>query len=275
MLFIYGHRKQYPTKNHGFLDYKFLLRRIQFTCNTAKGEGSHSSRDLETFMDIRWERTPSLLSHYKASIFIYHASMRCFQDLLIDSLLYDVLQQYPQGISEYDLMQALQERGDIPLLENAFSNKLNMFRAHFILYHALYQLRDQLWNDQLAHLDINSIMVCLQEYRAASAGLMPQDPLREYYLNLDNLEMTSEEDVEALLDAFWIRFNSQTERESALKVLELNDTNDISLIKSQYKRLAMQHHPDRGGSKTMLQKINAAKSFLVAHHARETKKILE
>lgn len=221
------------------------------------------------------QRMPNPSADYKPHHFHYDAPMSSLHDLLIDSLLYDVLCCYPDGINEYDLMQALQDRGDIPVLENAFSSKLNMFRAHFILYHALYLLRDRLWEEQTGHLEINSVMVYLQDYRQGETALMPADPLREYYLDLSNLELTSAADVEALLNAFWIKFNAQNERESALRILQLEEPCDISAIKTQYRRLAMLHHPDRGGSKTELQKINAAKRFLLVQYARESKRILD
>ena len=201
--------------------------------------------------------------------------MRCLQDLLIDDLLLDILNEHPQGITEYDLIQALQARGQIPILENAFSNNLNMFRAHFVLFNALYKLRDQLWQDQIAQLDITSIMVTLSPYQQGQHDLVHHDPLRAYYLDLNNLDLTSAEDVENLLNAFWVKFNAQTERQRALEILELNEPVDLLMIKSQYKRLAMQHHPDRGGDKHTLQKINAAKDFLVNYHRQTDRKILE
>jgi DnaJ-domain-containing protein 1 len=205
----------------------------------------------------------------------YYQIMRGLQDLLIDDLLLEILYKHPQGITEYDLMQLLQERGQIPVLENAFSSQLNMFRAHFVLFNALYQLRDQLWHDEIAHLDITSIMITLGPYLQGDSGIVLHDPLREYYLNLDNLELTSAQDVEDLLSAFWIKFNAQSERLQALAILELEENVDLQTIRSQYKRLAMQHHPDRGGDKHTLQKINAAKDFLVKHHQTIARKILD
>ena len=201
--------------------------------------------------------------------------MRYLQDFLIDDLLLEILRKHPQGITEYDLMQALQERGDIPVLENAFTSHLNMFRAHFVLFNALYQLRDQLWQDEIAQLDITSIMITLGPYQPGENDLMHHDSLRDYYLNLENLELTSAQDVDDLLNAFWIKFNAQTERRQALEILELTEAVDIQTIKDQYRRLAMQHHPDRGGDKQTLQKINAAKDFLIRHHQTIGRKILK
>ncbi|NNG14653.1 MAG: DnaJ domain-containing protein, partial [Gammaproteobacteria bacterium] len=42
----------------------------------------------------------------------------------------------------------------------------------------------------------------------------------------------------------------------------LDDPVSDADIKQQYRRLAMQHHPDRGGDDATLQKINAAMNIL-------------
>ena len=194
--------------------------------------------------------------------------MRDLQDLLIDDLLLEILHQHTNGITEYDLMHALQERGQIPVLENAFSSHLNMFRAHFVLFNALYQLRDQLWQDEIAQLDITSIMITLGPYQAGEKDLVQHDPLRDYYLNLDNLELTSAQDVDDLLNAFWIKFNAQNERKQALEILELEESVDIDTIKTQYRRLAMQHHPDRGGEHGRMAALQEAYEVMRAYFNR-------
>jgi DnaJ-class molecular chaperone len=86
--------------------------------------------------------------------------------------------------------------------------------------------------------------------------------LRDYYLDLSNLEQTSADDVTHLLESFWTRLGANEQRAAALEALELEDPVDYPAIKQQYRRLAMQHHPDRGGDKAQLQTLNYAMAVL-------------
>ena len=56
---------------------------------------------------------------------------------------------------------------------------------------------------------------------------------------------------------------SEDERQAALTVLGLQDPVENTDIKMAYRRLAMAHHPDRGGDEETLKEINlAAKTLL-------------
>jgi len=54
------------------------------------------------------------------------------------------------------------------------------------------------------------------------------------------------------------------QRALALAALGLQDPVDRAAIKQQYRRLAMRHHPDRGGDGLRLRDINAAWAVLQA-----------
>jgi curved DNA-binding protein CbpA len=56
------------------------------------------------------------------------------------------------------------------------------------------------------------------------------------------------------------------DKKTALSILELDDPSDLKEIKGQYRKLAMRHHPDRGGSKEKLQAINGAMKTLSAFY---------
>jgi len=125
-------------------------------------------------------------------------------------------------------------------------------------------LRDRLWGERRAQLDINTLCIQLCPYRAQHSDLPSRrDPLRDYYLDLRHLQDTTAGDVEQLLGKFWRRFGPRDRREQALGVLGLNDPVDDVTIKQTWRRLAMQHHPDRGGSEQRLQEINAALTALL------------
>jgi len=80
---------------------------------------------------------------------------------------------------------------------------------------------------------------------------------------LNNLINTSEDDVYDMLASFWNNFNRFDNRDAALAELGLKDPVDDKTIKDEYRRLAMQHHPDRGGDSDKLQKINDALALLL------------
>ena len=69
---------------------------------------------------------------------------------------------------------------------------------------------------------------------------------------------TTADDVQELITSFWRRMNDKVERKKALADLGLQDPVDDNTVKQAYRKLVMKHHPDRGGEKEKLQKINAA-----------------
>jgi len=179
--------------------------------------------------------------------------------------LLKLLQGLSEPISEYDLIQQLREQSlfDIAAGDLLSSDSLIMFRIHFTTYHALYLLRDRLRNQQQNDLELSPIGIRLTDYRQGELGLAEHDPLYDYYMDLSNLEQTQTEDVDEMLQRFWLRLDNSERRYEALKELQLEDPVDNDEIRRQYRRLAMKHHPDRGGDKERLQRINAAVSILL------------
>ena len=187
-----------------------------------------------------------------------------FSDALGQQVLC-LLRGHPAGLSEYELFAALysggDERFDISKLRNTFS----LFCAHFRLFNALYRLRDKLWQEQRGQLEISPLLVMLRGYDALQddgCQLGEVDALRDYYLDSAHLEQTTAQELEQMLDKFWSRLNGSERRRQALDVLGLKDPIDAAEIKQHYRRLAMEHHPDRGGDTARLQMINAAMSVL-------------
>jgi len=173
------------------------------------------------------------------------------------------LLQHSDGIKEYDLIQTLKPHGFFDISNGTSMLPHELFKVHFLLYHALYVLHDQFLLRKQAYLEIGVLIIKLLPYTEGSDTLSTQNKLREYYLDLSNLENTSEDDVNNLLASFWIKVTNYDKRDDALSILGLEDPVDNVLIKETYRRLAMQHHPDRGGDKVKLQEINAALNILL------------
>lgn len=176
-----------------------------------------------------------------------------------------LLGQHPAGLSEHQLLRLLYDAGYLPFLGASPWEPHALFCAHFLLFHALYRLRDRSWKAQRAHLEIRPLNIRWQPYRCGQGGLARPDTLRDYYLDLSNLEQTSARDVDELLAAFWMRFQRQDQRAEALMELGLSDPVDDATIKRTYRQLVMRHHPDRGGETERLQVINAALRVLLGN----------
>ena len=179
-----------------------------------------------------------------------------------------LLQAAPDGIAEYTLIQQLKDRhsGHVPNLPLA--DKLVLFRTHFLLFNALYRLRERLWQEQTHLLEISPLCIRLLPYQPGNAALSERDELRDYYLDMSQLRDTDERDVERLLTSFWTRMQGGEEKQAALELFELANerTLDLPRIKLRYRQMVSAHHPDRGGSTERQQSINLAMEILERYY---------
>ncbi|MGE8498854.1 MAG: DNA-J related domain-containing protein [Pseudomonas sp.] len=180
-----------------------------------------------------------------------------------------LLRAAPDGLGEHTLIQQLKSRHSTHIPNLPLTDKLVLFRTHFLLFNALYTLRDRLWQEGSALLQISPLCIRLDPYQAGSAGLSQHDPLRDYYLDLSHLNDTDEQDVSKLLASFWTRMQGGEEKQAALELFELDDSQqplDLATVRHRYRQLVSQHHPDRGGSTTRLQSINKAMEILARYY---------
>ncbi|MCY1283988.1 DNA-J related protein [compost metagenome] len=187
---------------------------------------------------------------------------------LADQLLI-LLREAEAGCSEHQLIQRLKARHSTHVPHLPLTDKLVLFRTHFLVFNALYRLRDRLWGEQAAHLEISPLHIRLLPYQAGERALSEHDPLRDYYLDMTHLRDTREEDVEKLLTSFWTRMQGGEEKRAALELLGLDggvQRLDLAVIKRRYRQLVSEHHPDRGGSTTRLQSLNLAMEILERYY---------
>lgn len=181
----------------------------------------------------------------------------------LQTRLHEILKHNPQGISEFELLQQLQQQQDSGFDPAMLRDDLAMFRGHFLLFHALYRLRDELVRDQLGLLDIHVLCIRLLPFAAGETdALAHSDPLRAYYLDLNNLEDTTLDDVETLLGQFWARYLASEKRVDSLHTLGLDASASHGEIEYRYRQLAMQLHPDRGGDAQQFQRLQEAITVL-------------
>ena len=100
-------------------------------------------------------------------------------------------------------------------------------------------------------------------YQSDLAGLAKIDTLRKYYLDWSNFSETDNDDVQALIDNFWLQIQGllvktaiQTAKVAkAYETLLLPLDTDFKQVKGQYGKLLHPTHPDKGGDKAQTQKI--------------------
>ncbi|ETX09613.1 molecular chaperone DnaJ [Marinomonas ushuaiensis DSM 15871] len=184
-------------------------------------------------------------------------------------LILAVIKNHPNGMSEFDILKEL--RDQLPefkmLAEDA---NLLLFRQHFLIMNALYQLQSSLWQEDNLMLSICSTRIHLlrknqvQLSEATTLSNSVDAKLAAYYLDWDEYEKTDIDEVSRLLNSFYKGISLNGDRDAALKTLEINDSNPSKTdIKQQYRKLAQQHHPDRGGDQDVFIDLRQAYEYLI------------
>lgn len=177
---------------------------------------------------------------------------------LIDEIFYLLLEQPIWKV--HTLASALSESGKIEQLDN--DPQKDLFKRNFLVMNGLYQLQAQLAPEQ--HLQIASLHIELVSKQTGNA-LESHDPLRDYYLDWQNFDTTSDE-IDALLTDFWQRFSSFSPKKGIhslpqQQLLELQQAwqlpTDFSekQLQKRWRQLALKHHPDRQGCAIEFKKI--------------------
>lgn len=186
-------------------------------------------------------------------------SPECRETLLADLLA--SLRALSGACSEHTLLKYLRAQHCAALPDGPLANPLVLFRSHWLLFHGLYELRDRLLARGEGLLRVDPLDIRLLPYTAGQQGLAAHDPLREVYRDLTPLQTTGAADVLALMGSFQARLRAARHYHQALQVLDLQAPADLAVVRQQYRRLAMRHHPDRGGD---------ASHFATLREARET-----
>ena len=172
-----------------------------------------------------------------------------FKNPLISPVL-EILRAADAAITEHQLMKAL-EHDDEHFSELAESQNLALFQKHFLIMNALYLLQQRLL-DENVYLHISPLAIYMQPAKLESDQLLPEitsdEHLRSYYTDWQNFLQASESQVNKLLDQFWRLYSLQEKTVDAYQVLDLPAKAPWSEVQKSYRKLAAQHHPDRGGN---------------------------
>lgn len=191
-----------------------------------------------------------------------------------------------QDVVETDLLKAFFPDDDL----FAGGPDLSLFHRHFLLYRRLWLFDDELRTTtghrlwirgirstlvapppvgRCGHLDTETGRYCLTEtpgelcpQHDTTNGLPAPDSMKSYYLDWKNLEEMTEEGLKDLIDGFFRWMGRQKETGAALETLGLPPDATPGAVKARWRKLSLEHHPDRGGDPALFQKLSAAWAVL-------------
>jgi hypothetical protein len=169
-----------------------------------------------------------------------------------------ILKEHPAGLGEYDLLTKLREQGQIA--QDSLKNNLQLFQQHFLLMHCLYQLQEQLWQQDNLVLSVSPLNIRIEKSEAENGSEISNpanNELRDYYLDWNNYD-SSEAKVDELLNHFWRDYARYLQRDKAWEILSLPIGAALKEVTDRYRELAAIHHPDKGGDQETFIKIRAA-----------------
>ncbi len=176
----------------------------------------------------------------------------------------EILREAGAAINEHQLMKTLEQDNEY-FAELAESQNLALFQKHFLIMNALYQLQQRLL-DEKVNLHISPLAIYMQPAKIESVQLLPElngdEHLRSYYTDWQNFLQASEYQVNLLFDQFWQLYSLQEKKVDAYQVLDLPVKAPWSEVQKNYRKLAAQNHPDRGGDAVRFIAIRQAYEIL-------------
>lgn len=175
------------------------------------------------------------------------------------------LREQNAPVGEYELIQHLNIAGYFAAFERDSPN-VRLFKKHFITRHCLYSLQQDLepcWSLRLGAVEIHLQPI---EPTAIGRGVdiaeNADGALRNFYLDLTQLEQADENSVGDLLKGFWERFYAWQSGTEAYQVLELQPGASQADIQLAYRRAIQRAHPDMGGSAEEFDRVRSAYEIL-------------
>lgn len=172
---------------------------------------------------------------------------------------------------EHALIKKLQQDRIEPIASLSLYNMLELFKAHFLVRHAVYQLRAKWRAKELSELTIGAIEIASMPYpknrtrdTETGSSIRETDLLEHYYNDLSNYFNMTEAEVELLLNGFWQRLQNPQDSAEAFETLGLEKGAGYKEIKSAFRRHAQKSHPDKGGDELRFQSITKARDTLLA-----------
>lgn len=181
-----------------------------------------------------------------------------------------LLRTHPEGMSELTMLRTLQDEPWRLFGSIDFNSPTALYPVHFLLFHSLYRQRERLTAENGETIDISALNIRIRPI----AGAVQQqaghyDALHAFYRDLANHDL-GENTINRMLDDFWqgLTRPADDDLQLACHTLAIDmPPPDLSTARQAFRRLAMRHHPDRGGCNEQLQALNRAMAT-VRHHFR-------
>lgn len=157
---------------------------------------------------------------------------------------------------EHELLKQCESLGMFALCSD--KPNLALFQKHFVLMHALYLLRRDLFEAKVSILTIDSTRIRLLPWPDEGVhGLLMEfhssEKLEAYYLDFSNVIRETEGSVASMLGQFWRRYAeheivASSDKDAALDCLGLSWPFSEKLLKRSFRERAHALHPDKGGN---------------------------
>jgi hypothetical protein len=142
---------------------------------------------------------------------------------------------------------------------------LNTFSENFLLMNAIYQIQQQDY-DAGFYLLFDGLYIHYQSIEKCEAFGMelsqPKDVMADYYLDWSNYDAVDLSELQSMMQRFWSRLSDSDQLTQAFQTLEIDDANQqevsLKLIKNQFKKLSLIHHPDKGGNQAQFVAVQRA-----------------
>lgn len=194
-----------------------------------------------------------------------------------------IIENHSEGIREYELLQQIEQSTTL-FADLGSDPRLVLFRKHFLIMNALYQLQARLWQEDEVKLSISPLNIIIErkieqktekkdeaniETTTSSQSTEVDDAaeakLAAYYLDWNEYDRTQAEDVEALLKGFYDKLHNHDDTQRALKELGLSSNSSKTEIKRAYRQQVKEAHPDKGGDTKVFIKLRRAYEHLMSH----------
>lgn len=200
---------------------------------------------------------PSVGSQYKLQWNYLFATDHQLRNFIID-----FIKAHPPKVTEYQLFSHIEN--ERPQFFDSCSQSPCLFKKHFKLFNLLYAIDDQLILEGMK-LNISALDISLISNPTSNTQVGEFDVLRDFYLDEKNFDL-DESEISKMLELFWRKILANQDLSQYLKVLQIsqNENLDRNKVKRQFNKLALELHPDRGGSAAQFSELrNAFKQVML------------
>ena len=137
-----------------------------------------------------------------------------------------------------------------------------LYQKLFVLHNSLQRLQGRRSDRGYINLDVGLVDVKLNYLSVpdTSRQHLPQEQM--FFFDAHLFENITADQVQKLIDQFWLNSASSSEQKHAYDFFGINDDASWSSIKKRYRELSNRYHPDKGGDPEQFMKMQEAYNCL-------------